>query len=396
MKTVYLAMPPYLPVPAVKGGAVETLAEMYIDENEKHRQFNLVCFSTDCPEAREKAKKYRYTEFIFINNHTKGSRVKYHVSRLIHKMTQCRPYFLDDYHGSIYRYVKKRKPDLLIVEGGSCINEYKKISKCIGASRMALHVHLNALNSNSAHKVFNHLISVSEFTQNEWKKKAVFADCHVLKNATIIGRYNPENFRNTSAIRKKLGYKENDFVVIFCGRLTEVKGIRELIQAVLAIENNNVKLLVLGSANFSGASMTDYQKEIIELADRTDRVKFTGFIHNSEIPVYYNLAQVVAVPSVYEDPAPLVAIEGMAAGKAMIVTNSGGMPEYVPSEGRILVRKEKEYIIDDLKNAIETLYRDDSLREAMGKKNLNASKMYSESTYYTRFSEIIEDICTIN
>jgi glycosyltransferase involved in cell wall biosynthesis len=88
-----------------------------------------------------------------------------------------------------------------------------------------------------------------------------------------------------------------------------------------------------------------------------------------------------------------VAIEGMAAGKAMIVTDSGGVSEYVPDEGRILVRKEKEHIIDDLKNAIETLYHDDVLRTTMKEKNLVASKSYSEGNYYIRFNEIIEDIC---
>jgi spore coat protein SA len=152
----------------------------------------------------------------------------------------------------------------------------------------------------------------------------------------------------------------------------------------------------LGSANFSGADRTAYQKELLALVDRTDRVKFTGFIPNAATPAYYALAQAVVVPSLYEDPAPLVAIEGMAAGKAMIVTESGGMPEYVPAEGRILVRKEPEWIVEDLKRAIEMLYpngHSEALCKAMGEKNLAASKAYSEAAYYTRYSEIIEAIC---
>jgi glycosyltransferase involved in cell wall biosynthesis len=399
MKTIYLAMPPYLPVPAVKGGAVETLAELFMDENEKQHRFDLVCFSVDCPEAREKAKQYRYTKFVFCNVQTRSCKARYAVSRPVHKVTRQRPYCLDDFHGGIYRAVKQCKPDLLIVEGGSCIDEYKKIAAWLGADRMALHVHTNTVNSCAANRVFGHLICVSEFTRREWQNKVAIADCHVLQNATRIARYDPADLQlaqSAAALREKLGYRPEDFVLLFCGRLTEVKGVRELIRAVLAIENDRIRLLVLGSANFSGADRTAYQKELLALVGRTDRVKFTGFIPNAATPAYYALAQAVVVPSLYEDPAPLVAIEGMAAGKAMIVTESGGMAEYVPAEGRILVRKEPEWIVEDLKRAIETLYpngHSEALCKAMGEKNLAASKAYSEAAYYTRYSEIIEAIC---
>lgn len=390
MKTLYISLPQFFPVPAVRGGAVETLVEMFIMQNELIGNYNIVCFSTSDPEAEKQASNYKYTSFVFINNHRKLSKIKYHISRVFHRILGVRPYFLDDYHSGIYEYIVKHPiPYAMIAEGGSCIDEYRRIAEYVGNEKMYLHVHLNSTPPQKCATIFKNLIAVSNYTAKIWNKNGIFSNVSVLENAVDIDRYNKISQEDRLKLRKELGYTEADFIVLFCGRLTEVKGVRELIQAVNSIDNKDIKLLILGSSNFAGARITPYQQTIIDLTNGNTRIKFTGFIPNSEVHKYYSISSVVAIPSIYEDPAPLVLIEAMASSKPLIITNSGGMPEYTEKEGRILVNKENEDFVTELTHAIEQLYNDKEKISKMGKINLERSKHFSKENYYKRLCEII-------
>ena len=63
---VFLVPPPELPVPAVKGGAVETLLEHLIFENEKQGKLELYCASIPDPEAQAKTAHLRHTKMIWL------------------------------------------------------------------------------------------------------------------------------------------------------------------------------------------------------------------------------------------------------------------------------------------------------------------------------------------
>ena len=56
----------FLPVPAVKGGAVENLIVNLIDENEINKNIKFTIFSIFDQQAQVESKKYKNTEFIFI------------------------------------------------------------------------------------------------------------------------------------------------------------------------------------------------------------------------------------------------------------------------------------------------------------------------------------------
>ena len=60
----------FLPVPATKGGAVETLCENFIKVNEKYQKVKLVFFSIYDSAAFQEAKKYKNTKFIFIKSNS--------------------------------------------------------------------------------------------------------------------------------------------------------------------------------------------------------------------------------------------------------------------------------------------------------------------------------------
>lgn len=391
VKDITIIPPPYFPIPAVKGGAVETLIEMFIRENEVEQKYSITCFSKYDEEAIRESQNIKLTKFVYINN-KKFGKVKYQISRLFNRLFSIRPYVLDDYHNNIYKYLKNGVHfDAILVEGGSCINELKKISSLVGPDKMYLHVHLNYTPSRRVAHIFSNLIAVSDFSKKIWNKDNIFSSCTVVPNAVYTDKYHQSNYEIIKSLRARLGYNDDDFIVLFCGRLTEVKGIRELIKAVLKINNEHIKLIVLGSSNFFGAKLTPFQKEIKCLAYDSKRIFFTGYVPHSEVPQYYDIAQVVCVPSIYEDPAPLVAIEAMASGKPLIISNSGGLPEYIPEEGRLLVDKGRPDYVDALASSIQQLYDNSDLRVSMEKINYEESKYYSNKNYYSLLGKCLEN-----
>ena len=64
---VLLVPPPDLPVPAVQGGAVETLLTHLIRENEKQGQLDLLCASVTDDAARRAAEGWQHTKMLYIN-----------------------------------------------------------------------------------------------------------------------------------------------------------------------------------------------------------------------------------------------------------------------------------------------------------------------------------------
>lgn len=63
-----------------------------------------------------------------------------------------------------------------------------------------------------------------------------------------------------------------------------------------------------------------------------DRILFTGYINNEELPYMYNLANVAVLLSIWDEPAGLTMIEALSCGIPFISTYSGGIPEYIGGE----------------------------------------------------------------
>ena len=66
VKKIALVVPEGLPVPAVKGGAIEELVTILIEENEIKHQAEFYVFSVENEISIERAKNYRYTHMIYL------------------------------------------------------------------------------------------------------------------------------------------------------------------------------------------------------------------------------------------------------------------------------------------------------------------------------------------
>jgi glycosyltransferase involved in cell wall biosynthesis len=157
---------------------------------------------------------------------------------------------------------------------------------------------------------------------------------NVVWNGVDPEKYDPERSKreNVEGIREKYGIPEDWNMILFLGRLTWVKSIVNLVQAMPSIleEYPKSKLVILGKG--------EEQKDITEMASRLgieQNVIFRfDFVPEEERILHYAAADVCVFPSVYE-PFGIVSLEAMSMSKPVVVGGRGtvGFREQVVPSG---------------------------------------------------------------
>lgn len=392
MRKVCVIMGGVMPVPAVCGGAIETLVTSIAKKYSTQDGFQLTICSVYHPKAVEISKQYPEVRFFW--THTRNIKYMFmHAIFLGVRMItgKCiRP--LQRHYNEIAELFRKEKFDLIIAEGGDT-QAIIDIAKGYTRDQFANHIHIHYLPPENIVQNYGNVIGVSEFVTKEYLKVCKMpVKPHVLKNAIDVQKFS----RNVSdeqkrRIRKKLGLKEDDFVVLYVGRIMEIKGVLELMQAVTGLEDKQIKLLIMGSANSGKWAYSSYERRVKKLSEQNkDRIIFTGYVDNSEVYQYAAVADVQCLPTLIAEAAPLVVLEAMAEGLPMIVTKSGGVIEYVDDSTALMI--EQENIIDNLKEAICYLKKHPEARRQMSKNAKIQSKRYNEAIYYKNFIDLINKI----
>lgn len=184
--------------------------------------------------------------------------------------------------------------------------------------------------------------------------------------------------------RRSFGIPEGAFVVTAVAILRPEKDLQSLIRAVglLAPGHPDLHLLLVGS----GPSEHALRDEAAS-AGLTDRVHFAG--HLPQAPNPHQFGDLSVLCSLHEG-FPNSIVEAMAAGKAVVATDVGGIPDAV-SEGRtgLLVPPATP---SALAAAIERLIGDRELRECMGNAaKAEARRAYRADTVITKLQSIYRE-----
>ncbi|WP_209125535.1 glycosyltransferase family 4 protein [Alkalihalobacillus sp. BA299] len=150
-----------------------------------------------------------------------------------------------------------------------------------------------------------------------------------------LDRFVPAYSQKADGIRKNLRREynlEGKKVILFAGRLSANKGADVLVRAmnILAKKHSNVALVLMGSKWFSDNGVTDYVAYVRALADRSPvPVITTGFVAPDKIQDWFATADIFVCPSQWEEPLARVHYEAMAAGLPIVTTARGGNPEVI-------------------------------------------------------------------
>lgn len=386
---ILLVPPPELPVPAVQGGAVETLVTHLIRENERRGCLDLLCASIPDPAAAEQAKALRHTRMLYVAR-PRGARRYWPLVFIERCFGIAAPY--DPWYQKVQLSLALElpPPDLIVTEGGN-LTQCSAISRMFGRGRCLAHLHGQTACSHTMDDIYGGVLALSEFIRDDYLKTSSLDRQHayILHNCIDTARFTPG--APDAALRASLGFAPEDFVVLFCGRLEPDKGIHKLLEAMAAVDDARCKLLIVGSPFFGRTQSSPFLRKLEQQAHALgDRVRFTGYVPNENLPDYYRLADLVCVPTLVEEAAGLVAVEAMGCGRPVLATRSGGMPEYLQGSQAVLVDRGPE-LAAQLSWAIRMLHEHPDLCAQMGAAGARAAQRFSTAAFYETFLHIVYD-----
>lgn len=131
-------------------------------------------------------------------------------------------------------------------------------------------------------------------------------------------------------IRGELGYSEDDFIFGFVGRITRDKGINELLQAFLELDDGS-KLLLIGDLE----SPNYIDEALLQAARKSQRISFHSSV--KDIERFYAAFDVIVLPS-YREGFGNVIIEAAAVGTPAIVSDiPGPIDAVVPNKTALTI-----------------------------------------------------------
>lgn len=398
----------YFPVPATKGGAVEALVDYLIKENELFKEMDLHIISTYDSKAVEISEGYSKSAFEFINVPVViniADKIIYWIAKNILKKKKHMSYryILQRLHfiSKTSRILEKGNFDKVVLENHPTLFlTLKKHNNMIKyKDKYYYHLHNVVTNDYGCKDIMMNtkkIIGVSNYINNTFYN-FLKSNINVNKFEVLNNCVDHEKFRiefseeDIRGLKEKYEIKEKDKIVLFTGRLNEEKGVRELLKAFKKIKFEDAKLMIVGSYYFASKMLSEYEIELKGLAkDLEDKIIFTGYVEYSEISKIYSLADVVVIPSIWDDPAPLTVIETLTKGKPLITTYSGGIPEYADTNSAIILDRD-EKLVDNLAKEIDRLLSDEELRNKLSLAAINKSKEWTLENYYKNFVKLIKE-----
>ncbi len=394
MKVAFI-LPGRLPVPAVRGGAIETLLNNLLEFNEKIESFEATVFSEYDKEAQHASREYRHTHFIFIKRGGLYNAINIFF-KLARKMWPSKVSFLDIY--MIASRLKKLKPDRIIIEGSFL--KLLELRKFFPKEQLIFRLHADLINRRSP-EINRVLDSASLFmVASEFLRKRIeqysgqeIPAIRILRNGIKSDFYVKISTAQKNVLFQRHGISLSKPIILYVGRITQSKGILHLLDALIqARKTIEFHFLIVGSFG-SGFGLGDEENEftsrmrgLIEI--NNDWISVTGFVNNSHLPAYYQIADILVVPSVCEDVSPLVINEALASGTPLIVTNAGGITEYVTSDCAMVIQRD-ERMIENLCSTVCDLLREPGRLDGMGDAALKQSEKYTMAAFYRSFCEIL-------
>lgn len=382
---ICLITPQFFPVPAVKGGAVEQLVSMLIEENEIYHKIDMTCVSVWDEKAEAISKNKKYTEFIYIP-------LKEEKNQLDCKKTDER---FVNYMETVYEKIKEKTFDYIVICGGNVVG-YKEMMKKIPYEKNIVYLHGTALMAQELQEAYKYFIVVSDYVGNIFKRSNILTPerIKVLKNGIDFKSFSQTiSIEERRTLSEKYKIQQGDITIMFCGRTVKEKGIKELLLAFKNMKNkDNCKVIIVGNSNFANEVQTEYDRQLKEIAKEVnDKVIFTGFIPNKELYKIHQIADIAVVPSMFEEAFCLAVVEAMASGLPVITTDSGAIPEIVNEKCAFMIKRDEE-LIQNMTETLDRLSQDKELRIKMGQNGKKIAEKYNEHNYYLEFCKTIEEI----
>ncbi|MFO8016951.1 MAG: glycosyltransferase [Candidatus Woesearchaeota archaeon] len=203
---------------------------------------------------------------------------------------------------------------------------------------------------------------------------------------SLAPAFRPLGAKQRRDFRKSKGIPKDRKIVLYVGRIDPRKGINYLVDAVSAIPDT--ELLVVGSGDEN--STRELKRQVKERGMRR-RTRFVPTVMQEELNAYYNIADVLGLPTNdLTETFGVVLLEAWAVKLPVVVTDIPAPKNLVGRSGGGLVAKRMDP--DDIRKKILRIIRNPSDAERMGKKGHEFVKQFSFPSLSKRLAGIYEGL----
>jgi len=214
------------------------------------------------------------------------------------------------------------------------------------------------------------------------KERMIFYNFPV--DTSVFRKYDSDE---KEKVRKRLGIKEDEVVATFIGRISKDKGLPYLLEAAETILNK-----YSGRVRFLFAGHGPLEKWLVENIERFQgRVLFLGPLHESEEAVnVLNASDLFVYPFTVSYGYALSFLEAVAVGVPGIISDIGPTKELITNGHNGMIVPVGD--VEALTSALESLIKDEDLRESMGR---NAQKILERFSVKAYEKNILNNIAQV-
>lgn len=191
----------------------------------------------------------------------------------------------------------------------------------------------------------------------------------IIPNALSISQF-AERFNDSTLGRSNFStfQRSNAITILHVGRLERAKGVTILAEAIPQVlaQVPHARFVFIGDDRLTarGTSQRAELERQLTAAGASQRVEFWGGVDQSTLMAWYRRADICVVPSMLYESFSYTCAQAMAAGKPVVASRIGGIPETVDDGATgILVEPGN---VAQLADALIRLANDANLRERMG------------------------------
>lgn len=187
-----------------------------------------------------------------------------------------------------------------------------------------------------------------------------------------------------SDIKNKYKLAADRFICLYAGRLVRVKGVFEIVESISHLKNpENFQFVFVGDGPDSEELRTEASRH-----PNGDIITFTGFLPDAECDQFYGNADVLIYPTADTEGFAMALFKSVACGVPVITTRVRAAKDYLKEPNNtIWVEPQRP---EQIAAALETIYENEGLREAMRKNNQQTGEKFSPGTVGKQLKQIIE------
>lgn len=248
-------------------------------------------------------------------------------NRLFRKLTRLDPV---SYADRVVRYAQAVQPAIIHIHNAPKFVD--AVAARVPGAKVVLHMHNEK--DDAVRTRLDAVVGCSSYIRDWYRARPVAAQRFaVIDNGVDIAAF-PAQRNAVEAVRAlRMAHKvpADRFIVLYVGRISPEKGPDRLAAALRHLDRDRFHLVLIGEWPKGDPDKSERVRYARELSAELDGLPHTVIdtVAPSDMPRLYALGDLLVIPSRFEEPFSMVAIESMAAQVPVLALKKGGMTEYM-------------------------------------------------------------------